>query len=132
MADKQVLTVYTYKKCGTCRKATGWLDAQGIPYREKAIRETPPTRTELMNMLKRYDGNVRKLFNTSGGDYKTLGLKSKLPEMSIDEAITLLGQNGNLVKRPFLLTSRGGAVGFDAEEWASMLSSGAKGTKDTA
>ena len=35
--------------------------------------------------------------------------------------IALLSRNGNLVKRPFLLTEAGGAVGFRQEEWERLL-----------
>jgi Spx/MgsR family transcriptional regulator len=76
-------------------------------------------RTE--SMLQIYEGGVRKLFNTSGQDYKALNLKDKLPTMSVDQAIDLLSKNGNLVKRPFLLTERGGIVGFKEEEWQKFF-----------
>lgn len=68
-------------------------------------------------MLKIYDGDIRKLFNTSGGDYKEMNLKDKLPKMSEAKAIDLLSKNGNLVKRPFLLVGNTGTVGFKEEDW---------------
>ena len=61
------VTIYVYRKCSTCVKALKWLDAQGIAYIEKAIRETPPTETELNRALTSYaDGNIKKLCNVSG------------------------------------------------------------------
>lgn len=72
-------------------------------------------------MLKLYKGNVRRLFNTSGGDYKALNLKDKLPDLSDSAAMDLLAANGNLVKRPFVLTKNGGVVGFKEEEWKVLL-----------
>jgi arsenate reductase len=111
------LKIYTYKNCGTCRKALKFLDSHGIEYNNAPIRETPPPETELRRMLKHVDGEIRKLFNTSGGDYKTLNLKDELPDMSDAEAIALLASNGNLVKRPFVLTPKAGAVGFKEDEW---------------
>lgn len=68
-------------------------------------------------MLRYVDGEVKKLFNTSGGDYKELKLKDKLPAMSAKEAIDLLSTNGNLVKRPFVLGPDRGSVGFKEEVW---------------
>ena len=56
------MKIYTYKKCGTCRKATQWLDKHGISYDEIAIREKPPTKRELESMLQAYNGDLRKLF----------------------------------------------------------------------
>ena len=114
------LKVYAYKNCGTCKKAQKFLDAEGIDYDLKAIRETPPTKAELKKMLG-YAGELKKLFNTSGGDYKELNLKDKLPSMSENEAIDLLNSNGNLVKRPFVLGDGFGMVGFKEDDWRARL-----------
>ena len=115
------MKVYTYKNCDTCRKAVKWLNAQQLQFEEIPIREQPPSKNELQQMLAIYNGNIRKLFNTSGQDYKALGLKDKLPGLSEDEALELLANNGNLVKRPFLLVGDAGAVGFDETEWQNLL-----------
>ena len=72
-------------------------------------------------MLKAYQGDIRRLFNTSGMDYRSMGLKDKLPQMSSKEAIQLLTENGNLVKRPFLLAGDFKAVGFKESDWAEAL-----------
>jgi len=117
------MIIYTYKNCGTCKKATKWLDAQGIRYEEKPIRETPPSVAELKRMLAYQEGDLRKLFNTAGGDYRELNMKEKLPGMSETEALDLLAARGNLVKRPFLLTDSLGLVGFKEDIWAAALAS---------
>ncbi len=113
--------VYTYAKCSTCRKAVKWLEAQGIAFTEKPIRETPPSAAELKRMLAHQDGQLKKLFNTSGGDYRELQLGPKLADMAVAEALALLQGNGNLVKRPFLLSDTVGLVGFKEADWASAL-----------
>ena len=99
-----------------------WLSEKGIEFDEIPIREKPPTKAELKEMLKAYDGELRRLFNTSGQDYRALGLKDKLPGMSESEAITLLAGNGNLIKRPFLLGEGVGLVGFKEADWEEVLS----------
>lgn len=115
------MKIYTYKKCDTCKKATKWLDAQGVAYQELPIREVPPTAEELARMLVYQNGDLRKLFNTAGGDYRELNMKEKLPSMSQAEAIVLLAERGNLIKRPFLLADSFGLVGFKEELWSSMF-----------
>lgn len=116
-----MISVYAYKGCDTCRKALKWLAEQGIPHEVKAIRETPPSVGELRAALAAFGGDLRPLFNTSGGDYRELGLKDKLPSMTADEAVALLAANGNLVKRPFV-TGKGIALaGFKPDEWARVL-----------
>jgi arsenate reductase len=111
------MKVYAYKNCSTCRKAIQYLDKTKRDYEEIAIRDTPPSKAELRAMLKVYGGDIRRLFNTSGGDYKEMKLKDKLPGMSQAKAIELLSKNGNLVKRPFVLVGNTGMVGFKEDEW---------------
>lgn len=111
------LKVYVYMNCDTCRRALRHLDARGTAYEAVPIRETPPSRAELERMLKFLGGDVRRLFNVSGRDYRELGLKDRIGSMTKDEAIMLLAGNGNLVKRPFALSRDAGEVGFRADEW---------------
>lgn len=115
-----MLTLYTYAKCSTCRAATAYLKKRGVPFTEKPIREQPPSLTELRAMLSRL-GEVRKLFNTSGRDYRELGLGATLPAMSEAQALKLLAGNGNLVKRPFVPLAGGGLVGFREDEWDQRI-----------
>ena len=115
-----MLRIYTYEKCSTCRSALKFITARGWQADVVPIREQPPTKAELKKMLGLVGGEVRKLFNTSGLDYKALGMKDKLPAMSEAEAIDLLSKNGSLVKRPFVLSAKGGTVGFKPEEWEKL------------
>lgn len=112
-----LLKIYTYNKCGTCQKALKYLQEKGVDYTEIPIREKPPAKTELKSMLKSYNGEKKKLFNTSGLDYRSLNIKEKLPSMTEKEVIDLLSTNGNLIKRPFVITSSAQIVGFKKEEW---------------
>lgn len=114
-------TLYTYKNCDTCRKATAWLDENGIAYELKAIRETPPSVEELTFAMKYFSGDLRRLFNSSGTDYRDLKIKEQLSCMSELDAIKLLSENGNLVKRPFLIGEGKVLTGFKAEIWHNAL-----------
>ena len=114
------MKIYTYKNCSTCRKATKWLNEQNIAFEEIPIRDNPPSVAELRSMLG-HVGDLKKLFNTSGMDYRSLGMKDKLPTLSEDEALELLASNGNLIKRPFLLTADKGATGFKEDVWTALL-----------
>jgi arsenate reductase len=116
-----MLKVYTYAKCSACQKAVKFLRAHQIEFTELPIRETPPAVAELKAMLKSKDGNIRALFNTSGLDYKAQGLSAKLPGMSEAQALDLLASNGNLVKRPFVISKDFSLVGFDEDAWKEAL-----------
>jgi len=115
------LKIYTLAQCSTCRDATKWLRARGLEFDERAIRETPPKPAELRTMLAAHDGNLRKLFNSSGIEYRAQKLADKLPAMSESAQLALLAGNGSLVKRPFLLGPGVALVGFDAKKWAAAL-----------
>ena len=118
-----MLKVYAYQGCSTCKSALKWLKARSIPHQEIPIRETPPTVPELHVMLKAKAGDLRPLFNTSGQDYRALGMKDKLPGLTPAEALAMLAANGNLVKRPFALDEDAGVhlVGFKEAEWEAGL-----------
>ena len=116
------LKIYEYKKCGTCRKAEKFLQEKGIDYDLIPIRETPPTIEELQKMLGYLKGEIKRLLNTSGMDYRSLNMKEKLPKMSEQETFKLLNQNGNLIKRPFVLGKGYGTTGFKQEEWEKLFS----------
>ena len=115
------IKIYTYANCDTCRRAVKWLRAHGLEFDEQPIRETPPTPAELRAMLAAQAGEIRRLFNTSGRDYREQKLGEKLPSLSAPAALGLLAQNGNLVKRPFLLGGTAALVGFDEKTWAAAL-----------
>jgi arsenate reductase len=112
--------VYAYSGCGTCKNALKWLAAKSIAVEVKAIRETPPSQQELSKALGQV-GEIRRVFNTSGGDYKELNLKDKLSTMMESDAIALLASRGNLVKRPFVSWKGRYIVGFKESEWEEFF-----------
>ncbi len=116
------MKLYQYPNCSTCRKAIKFLNENSIEFQSIDITKQPPKKVELQAMLKSYDGDVRKLFNTSGLQYRELNMKEKLPTMSAKEVIDLLAENGKLIKRPFLLNSeRDGIVGFKQQAWQDFI-----------
>ncbi len=115
------IKVYEYPKCSTCRNALKFLDKKKVAYKKVDITETPPTKAELKKMLKHQNGEIKKLFNTSGMMYREKKIKEKLPKMTESQALDLLSKNGMLVKRPFLLTGGVGLVGFKEDKWKQAL-----------
>ena len=115
------LKVYEYSKCGTCRKGLKFLDSHDIPYEKVPIVEKAPTKGELRKMLKFLDGDIRRLFNTSGVAYREMGMSGRIKTITAEEAIDLLAADGKLVKRPFLLTDSFGLIGFKEDEWKRVF-----------
>ena len=116
-----LLRVYEYANCSTCKNALRFLDAEKVHYESVPIVERPPTVAELKKMLAFQGGNLKKLFNTSGVQYRELKIGEKLGSMSEAQALELLATNGKLVKRPFALGPEGGVVGFKVDEWKAFL-----------
>lgn len=110
-----------YPKCTTCKKAQAWLDGQGLTYDLRDIKTDNPTVEELTDWYRRSGLPLKRFFNTSGLQYKALGLKDKLPGMTEEEQLALLASDGMLVKRPILVKDDTVLVGFREAQWADAL-----------
>ena len=119
------IRIYEYAGCSTCKKALKYLDAKEVEYEKVPIVEQPPTPSELETMLRHLKASgksLTSLFNTSGEQYRALKIGDRIKAgMTEQEAIELLAGNGKLIKRPFLLTPKGGATGFRAEAWDALV-----------
>ena len=115
------MKLYQYPNCSTCRKAIKFLNENDLHFDSIDITKTPPTTAELKSMLSSYNGEIRKLLNTSGMQYRELNMKQELPKMTQEQAIELLSKNGKLIKRPFLVQGDKGIVGFKEELWAEFV-----------
>ena len=116
-----MLKFICYPKCTTCQKAKKWLDDIGIEYELRDIKTDNPTLDELTLWHEKSGLPLKKFFNTSGLQYKALGLKDKLPTMSEEEQLALLASDGMLVKRPLLVGDDFVLVGFKEADWSERL-----------
>ena len=110
-----------YPPCSTCQKAKAWLDQRGISYDLRDIKLNNPTAEELTAWYQKSGLPLKKFFNTSCLQYKALGLKDKLPEMSEADQLALLATDGMLVKRPLLVGDDFVLTGFRPAEWETKL-----------
>ena len=116
-----MLKFICYPKCTTCQKARKWLDENNIEYEFRDIKIENPTLEELTAWYKLSGLPLRKFFNTSGLLYKSMELKTKLPNMTEEEMLALLTTDGMLVKRPLSIGDDFVLVGFKEAEWAEKL-----------
>jgi arsenate reductase len=117
ISETNIMMFIHYPKCTTCQKARKWLDERNVKYSVRDIKLDNPTYDELKMWLAASSLSVKKLYNTSGLLYRSLGLKDRLPGMSEDESLKLLAQDGMLVKRPLLIDDEFVLVGFKESEW---------------
>ena len=109
-----------YPPCSTCQKAKKWLDANGIVYEDRHIKENKPTYEELRDWYTRSGLPLKKFFNTSGLLYKSMNLKEKLPTMTEEEQLQLLATDGMLVKRPIAIKGDVILTGFKEADWEKL------------
>ena len=110
-----------YPKCSTCQKARKWLEQNQAAFEDRNIVEQNPTASELRDWWKKSGQPLKKFFNTSGKKYKELNLKERLAEMTEEEQLQLLAQDGMLVKRPVLVGEDFALTGFREAEWAEKI-----------
>lgn len=112
-----------YPKCSTCRNAKKWLEEHDLAFLDRHIVEETPSAEELAAWQERSGYPLKKFFNTSGNLYKEWKLKDRLDQMSREEQLDLLSQNGMLLKRPMLVLEDRILLGFHENEWEQLLSS---------
>ena len=110
-----------YPKCTTCQKAKAWLEARGLPAEVRDIKTQNPTEAELRRWHALSGLPLKRFFNTSGLQYRALGLKDRLPGMDEEEQLDLLAADGMLVKRPILAGEDFVLVGFKPAEWEARF-----------
>lgn len=110
-----------YPKCTTCQKAKKWLEANGISFTDRHIKEDNPTKEELTQWYQRSGLPIKRFVNTSGMLYREMKLKDRIPQMTDDEILELLSSDGMLVKRPILVGEDFVTTGFKEDTWKSIF-----------
>ena len=110
-----------YPPCSTCKNAKAWLDANGVEYTARHIKEENPSYEELKLWYECSGLPLKKFFNTSGLLYKSLNLKDRLPSMTEEEQLRLLATDGMLVKRPLVVLPDAVLTGFREADWEKTL-----------
>jgi arsenate reductase (glutaredoxin) len=116
----EVLKVYHYPVCSTCKSANKVLRQEGYELELQDIKVEPPTVVELRKLIGLSGLPIAKWFNVNGEVYREMGLKDKLPKMSDEDKLRLLSSNGMLIKRPIVSDGSKVSIGFRAEDFGPM------------
>ena len=92
-----------------------------MEYELRDIRTENPSADEVGTWYRKSGLPLKRFFNTSGNLYKEMKLKDRLPEMSEEEQLQLLGTDGMLVKRPIVVDGDTVLVGFREKEWEILV-----------
>ncbi|MCF3943229.1 arsenate reductase family protein [Oceanobacillus alkalisoli] len=111
------ITIYWYPKCGTCRNAKKWLEANNIDFEAVHIVEDTPSKEEILKLIEKSGLEPKKFFNTSGKKYRELNMKEKLKDATVEEMAEYLASDGMLIKRPIATNGDKVTVGFKEDEY---------------
>lgn len=99
------ITIYHNPNCGTSRNVLAMIRESGFEPRVIEYLKTPPTRAELVDIIKRMKTPVRDLLRQKGTPYEELGLADA--KWSDDELIDFIVQHPILMNRPVVVTEIG-------------------------
>jgi arsenate reductase len=102
---KSEVTIYHNPACATSRKVLGMIRSAGVEPRVVEYLKTPPTRAELVDLLRRMGLPPRALLRRRGTPYQELGLDD--PGKSDDELIDAIVAHPILMERPVVVAPRG-------------------------
>lgn len=114
-----MLFIY-YPKCSTCQKALKHLQQKDISFEKRDIVGETPTFVEMKQWIESYGQGIKPFFNTAGQVYRSLGLKEKINDLTVDEAAKLLSSHGMLIKRPLLIQGQKIIIGYKKEVYEQL------------
>ena len=103
MAGTSRNVIYHNPKCSTSRKTLDLLRDNGIEPEVVQYLKTPPTRAELVKMIKDAGIDVRTAVRKREALYAELGLA----DASDDELLDAMAEHPILIERPFVVTPKG-------------------------
>lgn len=106
---------YQKPTCSTCRKAKKWLSENKVKTEEVDLNRGL-SETELDALIGTRD--YLKFLNFRNELYRERKMKANPPTRA--EAIKLMSQHPNLIRRPILVKGSKIAVGFDEEEFREL------------
>lgn len=106
------ITFYQKPTCVSCQKAQALLEGQGASLAVVDITKTPPPKALLSQLIKAR--GVKDCLNSRSAIYKERNLGKNLP--SAEDALRLMAEDPNLIKRPVVVVEGGPVVmGFDED-----------------
>jgi Spx/MgsR family transcriptional regulator len=110
--------IFYYKStCSTCRRARALLQELGVSTRERDMSKQPLSLDELRALVG--DREIKPFLNPRNELYRERGMARQTPTK--DEALALMAENPNLIRRPILIVGGSPLLGFDEEAYRRAL-----------
>jgi arsenate reductase (glutaredoxin) len=102
--------------CTTCRKARAFLENRGVALNFRNLDKERLSSAELEKLIGPRDHT--EFLNPRNELYRQKKMKQNPPDR--DEAIHLMAENPNLIRRPVVLAGGRVVLGFDPDEYRSL------------
>lgn len=109
------MKLWMKSSCTTCRKAKALLVELGIAAEVREYYKQPLEASELHDLL---PDDPSPFLGNKSPKFKELGLKDR--RLSKAEAIALIVEDNNLLKRPLLVHAKGVIIGFDEAAYRAL------------
>jgi arsenate reductase len=108
-----MITVWHNPKCSKSREALKLLEEKGGGYDVVKYLDTPPSRGEIVELLKKLGVSARELMRTKEELYRELGLAKVEDE---EKLIDALAEHPRLIERPILIEGNRAVIGRPVEK----------------
>jgi len=112
------VTIWHNPRCSKSRNALTLLEEKGVDTEVIKYLDSPPTREELVHMLRMLDIDARGLMRTKEAIYKELGLKDVSNENRLIDAMVA---HPKLIERPIVIKDGKAAIGRPIENIIALL-----------
>lgn len=113
--------IYHNPRCSKSRETLELLRQRGIEPTIIEYLKTPPSPSELEEILARLGIGPRELMRTNEAEYKELALDR--PELTRQELVQALHDHPRLIQRPVVVTEQAAALGRPPEQVLEILPS---------
>lgn len=115
---KQDITIWHNQQCSKSRNAMAALQERGVEPNVIKYLENPPTREEIVEVIKMLGIGPRELMRTGEDIYKELRLKDETDE---EKLIDAMAKYPRLIERPVVIANGKAAIGRPLENVISIL-----------
>lgn len=98
--SKRQITLYYHSKSIRAKKTLAYAKAEGLPIQEVDFLKTPLTGTQIAELAKRLDLEVKDLVNQNHPTYKS---KFEPQEFSSEDWIKVIQHNPDIMKQPIAI-----------------------------
>jgi regulatory protein spx len=116
---EQVIQLYTFSSCTSCRKARDILTENKIPFKEKNMNTDPLSEEEILNLLSYTTNGTTDIMSKRSQDVKDLEVN--MDDLSLKSWMELVNKHPGILRRPLLLSPDQLIVGYNKEEYNGII-----------